>query len=204
MTETSWSVELESVYAELLPNDTLERALQDNLDVLGPVPFDEADLATAARFRQETLTEQDIATANRSIGAADPIDTPLHPGVLPLDTTRLLIHGSTDVADVSWVVPTAQISTACIAFGTPYHSWQLVGQGKVPAAHKGLAHAAKVMAAAAAQLIGDPELPAQARAEQTERTAATPYELPFPPGVVPPRCASSRHVSTPTDGEKDD
>ena len=56
--------------------------------------------------------------------------------------------GSTDVGDVSWVVPTAQIRGATHAIGTPGHSWQVTAQGKTPAAHKGMVHVAKVMAAA--------------------------------------------------------
>ena len=54
--------------------------------------------------------------------------------------------GSTDVGDVSWVVPTVQARGATYAIGTPGHSWQLTAQGILPAAHKGMVHVAKVMA----------------------------------------------------------
>ena len=58
--------------------------------------------------------------------------------------------GTTDVGDVSWIVPTVQCHTACFAIGTPFHTWQLVTQGNLPAAHKGMVLAAKAMAATAA------------------------------------------------------
>ncbi len=45
--------------SNLLANTPLERAMQDNLERLGPPPFDDADRATAAEF-QATLTEEDI------------------------------------------------------------------------------------------------------------------------------------------------
>ena len=46
--------------------------------------------------------------------------------------------GSTDVGDVSWVCPTAQINAVTEAAGTPGHSWQQVSQGKSSIAHKGM------------------------------------------------------------------
>lgn len=44
---------------------------------------------------------------------------------------------STDVGDVSWCVPTAQINTACYSIGAGAHSWQWVAQGKSSIAYKG-------------------------------------------------------------------
>ncbi len=87
---------------------------------------------------------------------------------------------------MSWVVPTVQAHGATYAIGTPGHSWQLTAQGKAPAAHKRMAHVAKVMAATALQALGDPALVAAAKADLAERTAQTPYECPFPEGVTPP------------------
>ena len=45
--------------------------------------------------------------------------------------------GSTDVGDVSWVVPTVQARGATYAIGTPGHSWQITAQGKSPAGQEG-------------------------------------------------------------------
>ena len=50
---------------------------------------------------------------------------------------------------------TSAYSTACYAVGTPGHSWQLVAQGRAPAAHKGLALAAKAMAGVARDVFLD-------------------------------------------------
>ena len=110
----------------------------------------------------------------------------LHDAIIPLDAQRLFMPGSTDVGDVSWAVPTAQCWTACYALGTPGHSWQLVAQGRLPAAHKGMTQAARVMAATALDLFTDAGLLARAQAEHRDRIAATPYECPIPEGVVAP------------------
>ncbi len=94
--------------------------------------------------------------------------------------------GSTDVGDVSWAVPTVQAWVATCAIGTPFHSWQLTVQGKAPAAHKGMVHAAKIMATTARDLFERPELLAAAKAEHTAHRAREPYRCPMPDEVVPP------------------
>jgi Metal-dependent amidase/aminoacylase/carboxypeptidase len=97
-----------------------------------------------------------------------------------------LLPASTDVGDVSWVVPTARCLGACFALGTPFHSWQLVAQGKSSIAHKGMLQIAKVMAATAAALYASPSLLEQAKAELREQSAGETYVCPIPDDVLPP------------------
>jgi aminobenzoyl-glutamate utilization protein B len=185
MTETTVDAKVISGVSNLLGNAPLERAMQDNLDRLGPPPFDEADRAKAAEF-QATLTEEDIAASWRRIGLPMRRGVPLCDVVPPLEVRGAPMVGSTDVGDVSWVVPTVQARGATYAIGTPGHSWQLTAQGMLPAAHKGMVHVAKVMAGTAVDALRDPDLVARAKAELAERTAATPYASPIPPEVPPP------------------
>jgi aminobenzoyl-glutamate utilization protein B len=105
MTETRVETQVVSAVSNLLANTPLERAMHDNLQRLGPPPFDDADRALAAKF-QATLSEEDIEAAYRRVGL------PIQPGaslcdqVVPLDAKSAPMMGSTDVGDVSWVVPT--------------------------------------------------------------------------------------------------
>ena len=94
--------------------------------------------------------------------------------------------GSTDVADVSWAVPLVQLLTATLAIGTPFHTWQVTAQGKAPAAHKGMTHAARAMAICAQHLFTDAVLLNAAKAEHAARLLAEPYRCPIPPDVQPP------------------
>ena len=71
--------------------------------------------------------------------------------------------GSTDVGDVSWVVPTAQINTACYSYGAGGHTWQWVAQGKSTLAYKGMMLAAEVMAKAVEKCFEQPEILAKAK-----------------------------------------
>jgi aminobenzoyl-glutamate utilization protein B len=99
---------------------------------------------------------------------------------------RFQLTGSTDVGDVSWIVPTVQIVGGTTAIGTPAHSWQLVAQGKSRVAHKGMIHAAKAMSATALDLFTDPELLDAAQREFHAVIAETPYDKPIPEGTIPP------------------
>ena len=97
-------------------------------------------------------------------------DTPLCDFVVPYGTKGAPMMGSTDVGDVSWVVPTVQARVATHAIGTPGHSWQITAQGKSGQAKKGMVHAAKVMAGVAVDALGDPALIARAKADHKART----------------------------------
>ena len=87
------------------------------------------------------------------IGIDTPLDMSLCDFVAPLESIGNGGIGSTDMGDVSWVVPTVQARVATCAVGTSFHTWQAVAQGKSSAAHKGMIHAAKVMASTARALI---------------------------------------------------
>jgi aminobenzoyl-glutamate utilization protein B len=184
MTETTVQSEIISAVSNLLGNDPLERAMNDVLQQLGPPPFDEAD-RDFARQIQATLSDQDIESVYRTVGQPRG-DAPLCDKVIPLDAPRQLMRGSTDVGDVSWAIPTVQAHGAMMAIGTPLHTWQVVAQGKMPAAHKGMVHVAKVMAATAGKLLSDAALLSAAKADHQARMARTPYRCPIPEGVTPP------------------
>lgn len=184
MTETRVEPQIISAVSNLLANDPLELAMNDVLQQLGPPPFDGADRKFAKQI-QDTLTDIDIDSVYRTVGQPRS-DAPLCDKIIPLDAPRNLMRGSTDVGDVSWAVPTVQAHGAMMAIGTPLHSWQVVAQGKMPAAHKGMVHVAKVMAATACKLLTDEALRDAAKADHAARTARHPYRCPIPADVAPP------------------
>lgn len=191
MTETGVGLEIDKACSNIVPNMTLAEAMHGNLTRIGAVPFDAQDVAFADRIR-ETLTPDDIAHSIEMYGTPEAASAVLYGAPVPLDPTPRLIGGSTDVGDVSWIVPTVQMWGACFAVGTPGHSWQLVAQGTSPAAHKGMIHAAKVMAATALDAIRDPALLQRAKAELKDRVGAGGYVCPIPDEVVPPPLREKR------------
>ena len=155
---TGTKVELEvinGVYA-LLPNETLARAIDANLRRVGGVTYTPEERAFAEKIGT-TLTG----------GAKDPGEASR---VKPFAESDA--GGSTDVGDVSWVVPNSGFSTATWVPGTPAHSWQAVAAGGMSIGHKGMVNAAKTMALSVYDLLTTPSLVASARAEFERRRGA--------------------------------
>lgn len=193
MTGTKFDTVFEMAASNLLNNSILQSVLYEKFVEVGPVPVDDNDIAFAREIRntisekQKGLDEGLAATMFRAgsdiiaqISDKDVIDI-----VYPYDPVETQAMGSTDVGDVSWIVPTAQIMTTCYAKDTAGHSWQMVAQGKSPLCHKGLLQAGKVMALAGAELLENPELITKAKTEFDRRRGGKTYKCPIPPEVKP-------------------
>lgn len=135
---------------------------------------DEADIAFARELTLKGLQE---------LPEHDD-ENPIHWQEKPYDGVLVPSFGSTDVSDVCWVCPTAELNAASCAVGTPGHSWQMTVQGKTPWAKKMTRFAGKVMAATAVELIRDEALLARAKADHRARVGKG-YEPPIPQGVKP-------------------
>jgi len=72
---------------------------------------------------------------------------------------------STDLADVSWNVPTVQVLTATFVPGVLAHSWQATACAGGTIGVKGMMVAAKAMALTAVDLFTDPTHIQKAKAE---------------------------------------
>ncbi|HQD75016.1 MAG TPA: amidohydrolase, partial [Bacillota bacterium] len=94
--------------------------------------------------------------------------------------------GSTDVGDVSWVVPTAQFSTACHPIGIPGHSWAITSCSGMSIGHKGMLYAAKILGVAGYRFLTDPDLRQKAREEWQIQLKGRQYECLIPPEIKAP------------------
>ena len=187
MTECKLDIVFDKACSNLLQNRTLNQVLYAKLLAEGKLKVGAGEQTRAAGF-QATLTASDIDAVSRPLASVLRGHTPaVFEGVAPYDpSANDILYGSTDVADVSWITPTAQAWVACFAFGTPMHSWQLVSQGLSGLAHAGLVRAARVLTATAIELIEQPQLIAQAKAELLERRQGKPYACPIPADVPLP------------------
>ncbi|MFV0385904.1 M20 family metallopeptidase [Paracoccus sp. (in: a-proteobacteria)] len=185
MTGTTLEIRPISAVSNLLANTPLETAMWEELESLGPPDFNDDDIAFATRMR-ESISEEDITYTHRRFGLEPDPDRALCDFVVPRDAPRMKMFGSTDLGDVSWVVPLVQMQGATCAIGTPFHSWQLVAQGKSDMAKKGMVHAATVMARTAIRALRDPALINAAKADLRHRVGADGYVSPLPEGIDPP------------------
>ena len=191
MSETRVEAAQLSGDANLVGNAPLEACMHAHLMRLGGPGFDAADHAFAREI-QKSLSAQDIAASYGRFGLAETPGEALSEAVYPLGSGSDNAVGSTDVGTVSWVVPTVQCRAACYAVGTPGHSWQLVAQGRAPAAHKGLALAAKAMAGVACDALADAALLAAAKDTHAAFRAKNPFQNPIGDEIEPPLAMAAR------------
>lgn len=195
MTETDLTAEFDRACSDIRKNTVLNEVLQNCFDELGPTPIRDEDRGFAKEIREtfsdeiknsvleylDDYFEEDTAQPLKAlVQGKDIIDV-----VYPWKTKSGVYAASTDVGDVSKVVPTAQISTACYASGTPGHSWALTAQGKTPLLHRAMLHAGKIMGAAGIRLLQNPQLILAAKKEFNERESEDPYQTPIPQGAKP-------------------
>ena len=156
-TGTTFDIQLVgSVYA-LQPNETLARVQQRALERVGGFTYTAEERAFAEQLQKSTAF------------TAVPLETAARVKPLVLDRADA---GSTDVGDVSWVVPTVQLSSATWVPGTAAHSWQAVAAGGMSIGAKGMMIAAKTMALTAADLFTTPATIETAKAELVRRRGA--------------------------------
>jgi aminobenzoyl-glutamate utilization protein B len=142
-TETKFELEYVSSAYTMLPNASLATLLDKQLKQVGGVKYTDEERAWAADI-QATLTAAKLTVP--ALAKAQLIDPPLtEPSA-----------GSSDVADVSWNVPTGGFSTATFVPGVPLHSWQAVACAGHSTGHKGMLNASKVLTLGALELLTNP------------------------------------------------
>ena len=152
-TETSMTYEVMHGNYSLLPNDVIQKKMHANLQMYGGISYTEAENNYA-----KTIYKTFIKPSNE-IGSQE--------NVQPYKTSHS--YGSTDVGDVSWLVPTAGVRTATWVPGTAAHSWQAVSAGGTSIGIKGAELAAKTIASTAIDIYKDESLIVAAKAELKKR-----------------------------------
>jgi aminobenzoyl-glutamate utilization protein B len=176
MSRTKVKVQIDTDCHELLPNLPLSKLLLKNFKKVGPPQLDQADL-DLARQLQTALTAE--------FGLKEP--KPLEATIEDLTATPYHDAGSTDVGDISWHVPTSGLSTVCFAAGSPGHSWQNVAAIGSPIGHKGMMVAAKVLALSTVDLLQDPQMLKEAKADFQERMKDRKYTTKIPKDQKAPK-----------------
>jgi len=190
MTETEVDIRQVAAYSDFVASSIVSEELGAALEHFVPADCAPEDLAYAARYRAATDERQRaaeqknlVSLLGRSAAAAHADDALLN-FLIPMPESAPST-GSTDVGDVSWVVPTGQFDGATWAYGTAAHSWQAAAQGKSGIAHGAVLLAAKVMACAGARLLTVPGLAEKAREEWLKDLNGETYPDPLPAGARP-------------------
>lgn len=155
---------------EMLVNMTGARLLHANLTWLGPLEFTPEEHAFAKAIQKET------GVAEKGLdGEIKPLNE--KPGEPQ--------GGSTDVADVSWNVPTLHLSVTTAPADAPWHAWPVVATGGMSIGHKGMTYAAKALAATMVDLFESDAHRQAIRREFEEKTKGAVYRGYIPDGPPP-------------------
>lgn len=170
MTGTTHEVKLISGIYEIQVNRTGAEAMQKNLESLGEITYTDEEVAYANIILKETGKPQ------------KGIDGSVH----PLRETLPAQGGSTDVGDVSQIVPTIRMSATVAASGGPWHSWAVVACTGMSIGHKGMIYASKALAMTMADLYTNPKLVEAVKKDFKDNKVNETYDpriLPGPPSL---------------------
>jgi aminobenzoyl-glutamate utilization protein B len=176
MTRTKMQIQIETDNHEIMPNRPISELVQSNMDRIGAPTFTESEHAFARALQQPLEVE-----------FKKKFEVPLREKIEPLPAQPDTEKGSTDVADVSWHVPTGGLKAVCFIADAPGHSWQNVATIGSPIGHKGTLFAAKVIAATAVDLLEDPKSLEAARRDFDERMKDKKYTTLIPKGQKAPK-----------------
>jgi aminobenzoyl-glutamate utilization protein B len=168
MTETEVSVKIQAGSWELLNNDEGAKLLDANVRWVGS-PVYSAEEDAFARKIQRATNKPEVGMEREIHSLAGQEQE----------------GGSTDVGDVSWIVPTLHLTVATSPKAAPWHAWPVVATGGMSIGHKGMIVAAKSLAATMVDLFEQPAALRKVRAEFEKKRGDTVYKAYLPDGPPP-------------------
>ena len=170
MAGVQYEIKLNNGLYELLINETGAKALQKNMELIGPVSYTTEELNFADKIMKEYGLE------------AKGIDGKIKPIEL---TKPDPVGGSTDVGDVSYIVPEITLFTTTAPYEAPWHSWVVVACGGMSIGHKGMLFASKALGATMVDLFENEKLRQDIKEEFLKRKGKEVWKAMLPDGPPP-------------------
>jgi len=171
---------------DYLPNRVISEALLESFRRVGAPKFDQEDFAFARVIEKSFGPGQKLSVLTANNVPREFAELSLHEDVAPIFDWGKPMPGSTDVGDVSWITPTAQLTAATFVMGTPAHSWQATAAAGMGIGQKAMIAGAKAMALAGYELMTKPDLLQKAKETFLKDTGGKPYVSPLPPEMNAP------------------
>ena len=190
MTETEVEVIFDEGLSNTVPNFVLEDVLAESFKKLYKNDYSKEELEYAQKFKDSYDIKNTLSDLPPFAKDLDKIidnvqNRAINDYYIETYHSDVCDMGSTDVGDVSWCVPTAQVNTACYSVGAGAHSWQWVAQGKSTIALKGAMLAGDILCDAAINLYNNPNLIVKAKEELNKRLKGDTYKCLIPSDVLP-------------------
>jgi aminobenzoyl-glutamate utilization protein B len=170
MTRTEASFFMDNGLYELLVNETGAKVLHKNMELVGPIKYTPDEIEFANKIMKEY--------------GAEPLG--INGNIKAMETTRPDPDGgSTDVGDVSYIVPEITLNAATAPYKSPWHSWVVVACGGMSIGHKGMLFAAKSLGTTMVDLFENEILRKEIRAEFDKRKGNEVWKAMLPDGPPP-------------------
>ena len=191
MTETQVKIDVLGGMNDFIPNPTASKILSDAFIEQGGPDFEEKEYSIAREFLS-AMPAKDIKKAVAEGAEMNEISEeefsrrPLNTAVVPFSEKdrATLSAGSTDVGDVSYIVPTAQFRAAVGVPGITTHTWQFTAMVGTSIGDKTSQAIARAIARACTMVYVNPSLVVQAKQELLEETKGN-YIDPLPKDAKP-------------------
>jgi aminobenzoyl-glutamate utilization protein B len=197
MTETRVEWRQQGGVSPLQNNHALADLQYEAMKLIGPIQFSKDEISFAQEINDamprtnsdyvDDMIDSLNPPAEFAVVLEEHRDQPLIGANFPGLDAHKTMHGSTDVGDLSQIVPVSMLGTTCFTTGSPGHSWANVATAGMSIGHKGMMHAAKIMALTAVELYSEPEHLVKIHQEFQQRTGGKPYQPPIPDDHQPPR-----------------
>ena len=174
MTDTRLELKELSGSANIIPNDVLAKVAQRNLEEVGGFRYTPEERHFAEEL-QKSLPSESVGGLD-STAEVTPLKKP--------DPNSP--QASTDAGDVSWNVPMIGFGTATFVPGVAAHTWQAAACAGMSIGQKGMVVAAKALAITGIDLLTNPQLVADAKADFRKQMQGKTYKSAIPEGQNPP------------------
>jgi aminobenzoyl-glutamate utilization protein B len=194
MTDTTMERIFNGACSSVLNNHYLADLQYEAMQLVGPIEFTDKERAYAEQINaaypednaRDLFKDMEVPSSIRE-RLPELRAQPLLGENFPSMDERRIATGSTDVGDLSWIAPLSMLRTTCFPTRASGHSWGIAAVSGTSIGHKGMMHAAKVMAVAAFDLYADPQHLQHVRQEFEAAVSGRPYESPLPETLNPPR-----------------
>ena len=170
MAGVDYEVKLQSGLYELLTNETGAKVLHNNMEFVGPITYSKEELS----FADKIMKEYGLETKGIN-GAVKPIE----------QTKKDPDGGSTDVGDVSYIVPEITLLATTAPYESPWHSWVVVACGGMSIGHKGMLYASKTLGTTMVDLFENEKLRNEIKEEFLKRKGKEVWKAMLPDGPPP-------------------
>lgn len=179
MTETNFEYNLLAGCHDVITNDVLGNLMHKNMVEVGSPKFTDDDFKFAKELSALSSKEEKKKIMSTYFAPDFVIDKVLCDEIITIDDKKMIMAGSVDAGDVSYIAPFAQITAATWPVGTAAHTWIATASSGSGIGMNAMMFAAKTMAGTVYDLLNDNNLIESAKQEFKKSLGEYKYTSPF-------------------------